>query len=570
MKIRKNLSLFIVLVLILTTFVGCGKEDSKVETDALTEESGEENVSEEIDSEQYLNLILGAEPSTLDPSKGADSYSNTVLNNVMEPLTRLEEDEDLNNFIAPAGAESWEHNEEGTIWTFKIREASWSDGEPVRAQDYEYGIKRSIAQETASPYAYLLNPIKNAAKANSGEVSIDEVGVKALDDNTLEITLEGPTPYFLDLTYQRVMLPQRKDIVEKHGDKYGSEPDTIVYNGPFILSTWVHNSELVLTKNDSYWDKDTVKLENVNLKIIQDENAVYNSLANGSIDIAGANKPEWKEKFMKDDRLEHLEVVNPQTFFMFFNTQDEVFKNAKVRKAFSVAINREELANVIFHGVHMPAYGWVPPSISIGEKEYRSIVEGPVEKLIKENSDAKALLSEGLEELGMDPDPSKLTVKISFGSTDQWFRTYGEYLQEMYSKTLGVNIEIETLEWPIFNAAVEEGNVQIGYMAWGAEYNDPMCMLSLLKSDANAIGTGWVNEKYDELIDLAATEMDNDKRLEYFKEAEKILLYDEAVLAPTVYPRSNVFTYKYVKNLGITPFSTEGYKYVYTQGRDNL
>jgi oligopeptide transport system substrate-binding protein len=567
MKTRKYLSFFIVLALILTALVGCGKEGSKVETDAQPEENGEENVAEEIDSEQYLNLLLSAEPSTLDPSKGADSYSNSILNNVMEPLTRLEEDEDLNNFVAPAGAEDWEYNEDGTVWTFKIRDAKWSDGEPVRAQDYEYGIKRSIAQDTASPYAYLLNPIKNAAKANSGEVSIDEVGVKALDDKTLEITLEGPTPHFLSLTYQRVMLPQREDIVEKYGDQYGSEVDAIVYNGPFILSTWVHNSELILTKNENYWDKDTVKLENINLKIIQDENAVYNSLANGSIDLAGANKPEWKEKFMKDDRLDHQEVVNPQTFFIFFNTQDEVFKNANVRKAFSIAINREELANVIFHGVHMPAYGWVAPSISIGDDEYRTVVEGPVKKLIDENSDPKALLSKGLEELGMDPDPANLTVKIAFGSTDQWFRTYGEYLQEMYNKLLGVNIEVEMYEWPVFNAAVEKGDFQVSYMAWGAEYNDPFSMLSLLRSDANAIGTGWVNEEYDELIDLAAKEMDQAKRLEYFEEAEKILLYDEAVLAPVVYPRGNIFSYKYVHDLGVTPFETQGYKYGYTQGR---
>ena len=140
MRTRKYLALIIVLALTLTALVGCGKENSGVETDAKTKVDGGEDVAEGIDSEQYLNLLLGAEPSTLDPSKGADSYSNSILSNVMEPLTRLEEDEDLNNFVAPAGAESWEYNEDGTVWTFKIRDAKWSDGEPVKAQDYEYGI----------------------------------------------------------------------------------------------------------------------------------------------------------------------------------------------------------------------------------------------------------------------------------------------------------------------------------------------------------------------------------------------------------------------------------------------
>ncbi len=566
MRNKKFLALSLALILILLIVAGCGKKDD-VKVDTPSNNTGGDTGEAAIDSEQYLNLILDAEPSTLDASKGSDNYSNIVLNNVLEPLTRLEEDENQNNFLAPAGAESWDHNEDGSVWIFKIRKALWSDGAAVRAQDYEYGIKRSLAQETASPYAFVLMPIKNAAKVNSGELSVDELGVKSLDDTTLEITLESPTPYFEQLTYQRVMMPQRQDIVEAQGDKYGTELDTVVYNGPFTLTTWVHNSELVLTKNENYWDKDDVKMQTVNLKIIQDENAVYNSLANGSIDASGANRPEWKEKFMKDENLNHYEIVYPTTYFMFFNTQDKVFKNANIRKAFSVAINREELSNVIFDGVHASAYGWVPPSINIGDDEYRQVAESPVKKLVEENSDPKALLIKGLEELGMDPDPSKLTVRISLGGTDQWFRTYGEYLQQMYIKNLGINFEVEQMEWPVFDNNVQKGDFQIGYMSWGADFNDPSNMLSVFHSAAPAIETGWVNERFDELIDLASAEMDPAKRLEYFKEAEHILLYDAAVVAPVVYPRSNIFRYKYINNIGVTPFGTQGYKYSFTQGR---
>lgn len=573
MNLKKHLSLAIVFVLLLGTLVGCGEnvsqQDTPNDTDGQVSEGNEQNEQNEqkLDSEQYLNFYMVAEPSTLDPSKGSDSYSNTVLNNVLEPLTRLEEDENQNNFIAAAGAESWESNDDGSVWTFKIRDNMWSDGVPVTAQDYEYGIKRSLNQETASPYAFLLMPIKNAAKVNSGELPVDELGVKALDEKTLEITLESPTPYFIQLTCLRVTLPQRQDIVEEYGDTYGTEPDKIVYNGPFTLTSWVHNSELILTKNENYWDKDSVKLQTVNLKIIQDENAIYNSLANGSLDSAGASQPEWKEKFMQDENLQYIEIVQPNTFFIFFNTQDEVFKNANIRKAFSAAIDREELANVMFDGVNVPAYGWVPPSISIGDKEYRSVVEEPARALMEDNPNPKEFLIKGLEELGMDTDPANLTVTISLGGTSQWFREYGEYLQQMYIQELGVNIEIETNDWPIFNAAAEKGEFQIGYMAWGADFNDPSSMLSLHTSDAGAIATGWGNERFDELIDLASKEMDEDKRLEYFKEAEKILVYDEAVVAPVVYPRSNIFRYKYINKLGVTPFGTQGYKYAYTTGR---
>lgn len=561
---KRSLAVIIAMMLILTLSVGCSKDSDKDKPAGGTDKPGEEGA---VDTEQYLNINLGSEPSTLDASKGSDTYSNTVLNNVFEPLTRLEEDDNKNNTLEPAGAESWDSNEDGTVWTFKIRDAQWSDGEKVTAGDYEYGIKRSLDKDTASPYAFLLMPIKNAEKVNKGELELDELGVKSLNDQTLEITLETTTPYFLDLTYQRVMLPQRKDIVEANGDRYGSEPETLVYNGPFILTNWLHNSELVLTKNDKYWDNETVKLQNVNLKIIQDENAGYNSLSNGSLDLAVANKPEWKDKFLKDEKLNHFEVINPQTFFMFFNTQDSVFKNANIRKAFSAAIDREDLAEVIFHGVNAPAYGWVPPSISIDGKEYRDLGEDPVKKIIEENKDAKALLVKGLEELGMDTDPSKLVVTISLGSTDQWFRTYGEYLQQTFINTLGVDFKVEQMEWPVFNSNVEKGDFQIGYMAWGADFNDPSSMLSLFKSDAAAIATGWKNERYDELIELASKEMDPAKRIEYFKEAENILIYEESPVTPVVYPKQNVFRYKYVNGLGITPFGTAGYKYGYTQGR---
>lgn len=570
MRKRKLLTLSMAAMLLLLALAGCGgkTEDSTTPPPADTDVDTEGEEKEiGLDAEQYFTFTIAAEPTTLDPSKGTDSYSNLILNNVLESLIRLEEDEEQNTYLAPAGAESWEHNEDGTVWTFKIRENYWTDGVQVKAQDYEYGIKRSINPATASPYAWILSPIKNATKVNSGELSVEELGVKSLDEETLEITLETPTPYFEQLTYLRVMLPQRQDIVEAQGDKYGTEIDTIVYNGPFVLSNWVHNSELTLSKNENYWDKDNVKLQAVNLKIIEDENAVYNSFLNRSIDAVGANSPEWKNQFMEDESINHYEIVYPTTFFMFFNTQDAVFKNANIRKAFSAAIDREELANVIFDGVHAPAYGWVPPTMNIGEEEYRAVADAPIKKLADENPDPKELLIKGLEELGMDPDPAKLTVRISLGGTDQWFRTYGEYLQQMFSKTLGINFEVEQMEWPVFNSNVEKGDFQIGYMSWGAEFNDPSYMLNLFRSDAQAIGTGWKNDRYDELMDLAAAEMDSDKRLEYFKEAEEILLYEEAVVAPVVYPRTNLFRYKYIKGYGVNPFSTQGYKYGYTQGR---
>lgn len=563
MKNKKFLSLFLVLTLIITGLVGCsGKEDQ--ETGGEPVDEGQ--VSNGLDSEQYLNFILDAEPSTLDPSKGSDMYSNSVLVNVMEPLTRLEEDENQNTKLVPAGAEEWEVSEDGLVWTFKLRENYWSDGEKVTAQDYEYGIKRSADPNTASPFSFLLTPIKNAEKVIAGELPVDELGVKALDENTLEITLEYPTPYFEQLTYQRVMFAQRKDIVEQYGDTFGTEPDTLVYNGPFVVSQWIHNSEVILTKNPSYWDADSVNLETVSYKIIEDRNSAYNSLANRSVDQASVNDPDWLKRFSEDENLNHIEVVRPSVNYVFFNTQDELFQNANVRKAFSLAIDREEIAEVIFNGVHVPAYGWTPPSVLIGEDEYRAKVDEPLRAIKEQNPDPKELLIKGLEELGMDTNPENLDVTFSLGGTDQWFRTFGEYIQQVFKKNLGVEVKIEQLEWPIFDSNVNKGEFQIGYIAWTADYNDPSTMMNLLESTSTAIRTGWKNERYDELIRLAGQELDHGKRLEYYKEAEEILM-DESPVAPVVFAKTNVFRYKYVNNVGVTDFNTQGFKYGFTQGR---
>lgn len=555
---KKRLSLFLVLAVMVTALVGCGSDDSDT--------ANNDGDGSEIDDEQYIIRVLDSEPSTLDPSKGADDYSTTVLKDVMEPLTRLEEDEDQNTELKPAGAEDWDISEDGLVWTFYLRDNNWSDGEPVTAEQYEYGIKRSANPDTASPFAFLMSPIKNADAVIDGSMEVDDLGVEALDEKTLEITLEKPTPYFDQLTYQRVLFAQREDIVEEHGEAYGSEAENLIFNGPFVVSEWVHNSEVVLHENPEYWDAESVNFEEVTFQIMTDRNSIYNSLSNGSIDSASVADPDWLERFSEDEDLEHLEVVQPAVNFILFNTNNELFENENIRKAFSLGINREEIVEVIFNGINEPANGWVPPTIMIGEEDYREEVEEPLIAIAEENPDPRELLEKGLEEIGMDKEIEDLDVTFSLGNTDQWYRTLGEYIQQMYKESLGLEVEIEQLEWPIFASNVNKGDFQIGYMAWTADFNDPATMMTLLTSDSTAIKTGWENERYDELVNMADEERDHAKRLEYYKEAEQIVL-EEAPVSPVVFSKSNVFRYKYINNMGVTEFGTQGSKYGFTQGR---
>ncbi len=517
---------------------------------------------------QVYNTYIATEPSTLDTIKGNDMYGWDINKNTLEPLTRLVE-KDGEQEREGAGAESWESNEDGTVWTFKLRDNKWSDGQDVTAADYAYGITRTLDPEAGSPNSFFtVAYIKNGQKVVNGELGVDELGVKAVDDKTLEITLEAPTPYFMSITDTRACYPVRQDIAEKHGEAYGSELDTLVFNGPFVVDSWTHNSEITLVKNDQYWDKDNVKLDKVNFAIVTDQNARFNSFESGALDYVGAGEKEWIDRFDKKDGVVRVDTKQPAMRFDFFNVNDDLFKNLNVRKAFALAVDREDMAKTIYQDVHVPAYWWVPEAISTGENgEYREQVEGPLAKIAKEE-DAKELLLKGMEELGLGSDPSKITVKYSLSATTQWARNYGEYVQQKYKELLGVNIELDFNEWSTFQQKTNNGEFQMANMVWTTDYDDPMSMISLFTTENSGnIPTGWSNEKFDDLIAQASREMDENKRVDLYAQAETVLFEEGCNICPLVNERKIVFNYDYVKNLNQRETTTTGLKYVYIEGK---
>ncbi len=517
---------------------------------------------------QELHTSLNTEPSTLDTIKGNDMYGWDINKNTLEPLTRLVE-KDGEQEREGAGAESWEPNEDGTVWTFKIRDNKWSDGKDVTAADYAYGITRTLDPDAGSPNSFFTAPyIKNGQKVVNGEVGVEELGVKAVDDKTLEITLESPTPYFMSITDTRACYPVRQDIAEKYGETYGSELDTLVFNGPFKVESWTHNSEIVLVKNEDYWDKDNVKLDKINFAIVTDSNAKYNSFESGAIDISSVGEQEWVDRFDKKENAVRVDTKQPTMRFDFFNVNDKLFANLNIRKAFTLAVDREDMAKTIYQDLHVPAYWWVPEGISTGENgEYREQVEGPLEKMAKEEK-AKDLLLKGMEELNLGSDPSKITVKYSLSATTQWARNYGEYVQQKYKDILGVNIELDFNEWSTFQQKTNNGEFQMANMVWTTDYDDPMSMISLFTTENSGnIPTGWSNEKFDDFIAQASREMDETKRTELYAQAEQVLFEEGCNICPLVNERKISFNYDYVKNLNERETTTTGFKYVYIEGK---
>ena len=619
---KKYFALFLALTLLLTLGSLNLAVKAEAETEAPVEEAAaeetpaeetkEETVTEDFvewnpttdgepDENQVYDTFLNSEPTSLDPARASDNYALSIMANIYEPLVLIHGDKD-GNPVFTGGAATWDVSEDGLVYTFHLRDNQWWDGQPVTAQDYEYALKRAIDPATGAPYVYLLSDILNAIQeeeAPAEEIAeeddeaateaeneeetpaaeteesktenvapafdMDKVGVKALDDKTLEITLGAPSATFLQVMAQPVSCAVRKDWIEKEGEAYGSDPDKIMGNGPFKVNEWQHNTKIVLEKADTYWNAANVLYQKVNLPILQDENTLMTAFMNKEIFSVGTTKLEWKEKFAEKEDVINVNKDDIATFFMMFNTKDELFKNVKVRRAFSAALDREDFNETIWFGNNKAATGWVPLTIYVGDNNYREAAGNFIDKLQQEVPDPKALLAEGLSELGMDDKIDNLEVSIILGSTDTWFRTFGEYLQSIFKEVLNVDLKIEQLDWTVFSDRVDKSDYQIGYMAWGSELVEPNAMLLIHADGSPQVGIYWDNEEYNKTVKAAASEVDPAKRLELYIKAESILM-DEAPVAPVVHSMINSYRYDFIKNVDDCVWSNIGYRIGYLSG----
>lgn len=563
-NLKKSLSLLLVLAMVLS-MSACGSSNKNTSASG----NGTSDQAGEPDAEQYYNTYLSADPTSLDVSLRSDSYSSSIITNVMEGLIRLE-DQDGKYVVTAGDAQSWDSNEDGTVWTFHLGDSKWSDGEPVTAEQYVYSLKRSVDPATGCPNGWFLSPILNYDDITNGKMDADKLGVKAIDEKTLEITLSSSTPAFLQMLNGTVYYPQREDKVTEWGDKYGTEAKYTIYNGPYVVDSWTHNSKIILKKNENYWNAANVKMATVNFSILSDVTTVLNAYKSGELDEVGVSSQEDKDTLDMDANSKFDTYTTQGLTFNFYNTKDKVFSNANIRKAFSLCIDQEDINEMCFGGLRVPTYGWVVPTISVGDTNFREAAGDPIKdqkaELEAEGKTPKDLLLQGMDEAGLGSDPSKLEVTLSLAGTDDWFKTFGEYLQQVYKEELGVNIKIDFTEWSIFSENLSSGNYQMGYMSWGAYYNDPYDVLSVFYSDWDQCSTGWGNKEYDKLVKAGSTEMDESKRLQDYIDAEKLLL-DDAVICPLATGQVNTFYKSYVYGYSSLGFSSNGFKDMYTSGR---
>lgn len=513
-----------------TALIGCGKKD----------ESGAAAAAD-----QKFRMLIASEPPSLDPGLAQDNNSSTVLRPIYEALTRKDESGE----VKPAAAEKWDVSKDGLKYTFYLRkDAKWSNGDPVKASDFEFAWKRALdpAMTPPAPYAYQLYYIKNAEEYNTKAITdANQVGVKAKDDYTLEVELKSPTPYFDSLVSFYTYFPLNEKHV-KANPKFAAEASTMVTNGPFLLKEWKHNDSLTLVKNPNYYAAKDIKLTEVNMKILNDPGAMLNMYNTGQIDWAGRPTNEFpvdQLPKLKADKAMNLQIKGiASTYYYEFNTKAAPFDNVKIRKAFSMAIDRKAIVDKITQGDQLPAFGLVPPGIKGEKKTFREEVKDDYFK--EDAAAAKKLLEEGMKEKGYTKLPD---VTLIYNKSEA-HKKIAEAVVDMWRKTLGVEVKLEVQEFGVYIKNRQNGNFQVARAGWGADYNDPMTYIDLLLSTGGNNNSKYNNAEYDKLIKEAYSTADEAKRMKAMAQAEKIMINDMPV-AP-IYYYTGIWAQKdYVKNV---------------------
>ncbi len=526
MSHKKKFAALLVMTLLVTLTVGCRQASN---TDSL------------------FRYALEAEPATLDPAKSTAIPESLIELQIFEGLTRL----DAHDQPAPGTAERWEISPDGLQYRFYLRpDAQWSNGEPVTAQDFEFAWKRALSPEAASENAYMLFPIKNAQAYNNKQATADQVGVTALSDHILEVTLEKPTAYFASLVAFHAFYPVNQQAVTAAPDNWAISAATLISNGPFTLTNWVHNGKVEFAKNNDYWDHSAVKLTKMSWPIIDSQATRLLLVENKQVDMM------VEPPIVEQDRLNQAGLLQIAPYlgiyYYVFNTKQAPFDNPKIRKAFALAINREMLIKNVVKGGKQPAYAWVAPGL-INPATGQDFRQEGGNYAVEDASLAKKLLTEAGYPQGSNLPP----ITILF-NTGEMHKAIAEAIQEMWKQNLGVNVQLMNQESKVFLESRTQGEFQIARASWIGDYADPMTFMDVFHDAEN--DAKYDNPAYNALVEQAQATLDQRVRMQAMHDAEKIL-FDDGVIIPIYYTTQPFIAQPYVKGyvwsvLGLADFKT--------------
>lgn len=542
-----------------------------------------------------IKVCVGSEPKSIDPAINQAVDGSIYLVHAFEGLTKT----DKNNKTVPGVAKSWDISSDKLTYTFHLRkDAKWSDGKAVTAEDFVYAWQRAVNPSTASPYAYQLyyiknaeainsqamgkdgkpekvkldssgNPVQNsdgsytadssgkyvAQKSDGSSIWLDDLGVKATDDYTLVVTLEAPCAYFLQIAGFPTLDPVRKDVVEKNPDKWATDPKTYISDGPYMLKSWQHNNKMVFVKNPYYYDKKDIVGAELDFSLMDDTNSILAAFKNGELDLADSYPPDELSQLKASGDAKIYSLLG--IYYYVFNMQKAPFDNEKVREALTLAIDRNYLVKNVAKGGQQAAGSIVPPGIidADGKSDFRKN-GGELVNVSSYKANVKKA-QQALAEAGYPGGKGFPSVELKY-NTDEGHQKIAEYIQSEWKKNLGITVNIVNEEWSVFINDRNTGNYQIARDGWNADYSDPMTFLDIFTTTSGNNDGKYSNKSFDALISAAKKSADQKTRMTDMHKAEKQLMNDYAAMPIYYYTDPDLVS----KNLKGYVHSSMGYKFL--------
>lgn len=510
-------------------------------------------------SSNAIKIRIGPEqPQTIDPTLNTSIDGATYIVHIFEGLTTKDKD----NKIAAGAAESWEISDDGLTYTFHIRDdAKWSDGQKVKAEDFVYSWQRAVDPIVASGYSYQLEPILNAKEITEGKMDKSNLGVKALDEKTLEVTLKAPTAYFLELTAFPTLFPVRKDIVEANPDSWTRDASTYIGNGPFIMKERRIDDRLILEKNTNYWNASTIIPNELEFILMDNPTVSIASIKDGSLDYGGAPPVQEIEALRNEGFIQTN--VSLGIYFYMINCTNDVLKDPKVRQALTLAIDRNYIVKNVTKGGQIPAAAFVPYGVSDVEGDFRqnggNYYEVSEDKHQENIEKARALLAEAGYPNGEGFPVIEFKSNQGGGNLEIF-----EPIQQMWKEVLNIDVTFSAEEWAVFQQTRVDKNFEIAMHSWLADYNDPLTFLAMFLSYSDQNHSSYNNPEYDRLINIAMNSGDNAVRMKAFHDAEKILINDMPII-PLYFHTTSALMRPNLKGVVFDKLGMNRFFYVYRE-----
>ena len=566
---KKTLSLLLSLVFVVSLLAGCGNPGTTTATptpDANPETSGtpapEGTPAPSAGGPFEITLNIASEPQSIDPALNSAVDGSIMLGHMFEGLMKWKDSEVetpgsdgtcTNAELTEGQAESYEKvvNDDGTVtYTFKIRsDARWSDGKPVTAGDFVYSWQRLVTPETAADYNYMIDSVVNANEIMAGDMDPTELAVSAPDDSTFVVTLTSDLPYFLEVCAFPATFPVRQDVTTKEdgtpNDQWTFDVASYLSNGPYKLTAWNHNSEIVMEPNEQYYDVANLGPDKITFKLMDDQNAMLSGFNSGELDfIEDVPQAELPDLIASGD-LKIVDYIG--TYYVCYQTQKAPFDDPRVRQAFTLAVDRTFIVDKVTQAGQVPANGFVPAGVydaagSTGD-DFRTVggayysIEGDADYSYEANCEkARELLAEA----GYPNGENFPVVEYLYNTSDA-HKAVAEALQNMWETELGVKVTLNNQEWAVFLQTRKDGNYSIARNGWIADYNDPMSFLDMWLTGGGNNDAQYANADYDAKIQEAKNTTDPAARMQLMHEAENIIMGQDWALNPLYF-----YTQKYM------------------------